>query len=59
MVPDKSRRQKRTLGVLARIHAIKAKRRGKTLGSVDLFTEIDRKMFWRMRKVITDKEPSA
>jgi len=59
MVPDKSRRQKKRLGVLGRILAIKNKRRGKTLGSVALSAEIDRKIFWRMHKVITDKDNTA
>ena len=54
MVPDKTRRQKRVLGVLGRILAIKARRKGKTLGSIAMSTDIDRKLLWRMRKVATD-----
>ena len=54
MVPDKTRRKKRVLGILGRILAIKAKRKGKTLGSVALSTDIDKKLLWRMRKVAAD-----
>jgi hypothetical protein len=56
MVPDKTRRQKRVLGILKRILAIREARRGHTLGAVRMFADIDRKVFWRMRKVIIEKD---
>ncbi|MDR0238617.1 MAG: hypothetical protein LBI88_00115 [Deltaproteobacteria bacterium] len=54
MVPDKTRRKKRVLGVLGRILAIKTKRKGKTLGNVAMSADTDRKLLWRMRRVAAD-----
>jgi len=51
MVPDKTRRKKRVLGVLRRILAIKARRGGRMIGSLAMNTDIDSKVLWRMRMV--------
>ena len=61
MVPEKIRRRKGGLGVLKRITAIEAKRLrlGQSLGGVAMDSEIDSKLFWRMRKVTTGKDASG
>lgn len=54
---DKIMRRRRAMGVLKRLLAIReARRRGKTLGSITMSEEIDRKLLWRKRTVSADKD---
>ena len=60
MVPGKVRRPKRVLGILKRIQALRESRQGRNIRGISLTAnEVNRKLFWRMRKVATDKEEAV
>jgi len=57
MVPDKTMRRRRAMGVLMRIIAIReARQRGKGRNSITMSEEIDRKLLWRKRTVSGDRD---
>ena len=58
MVPGKVRRAKRVFGVLKRVLAYREARKGRNIHGISMTAnEVNRKLFWRMRKVVADKDP--